>query len=521
MSKEHDILIIGGGHNGLVSAAYLAEEGLDVLVLERRDIVGGACVTEELIPGFKFSTASMICGLLQPKVIEELQLRDHGLDIYAPDPSNTVVLPGGRHLCAWLDQAKTVAEIEQYSKQDAKAFVEVTRFLQKYQSYITPLWLRNPPTMAEMAARFETPEDQEAFRTIFMGSVDQYANSNFESDAVKVMMTTLAATGHNMSLDNKGNMYKMFWANMAEATGDLGVWGLVRGGMGGITQALARSAKSRGADIRTGAEIDHIRVEDGRAVGVALTTGEELRAKALASNADAKRTFLNLLAPEHLPEDFVGRVEDIPQKGHFAKLFLALDDRPEWDCFQGEDPGTRDNGFMLFVRSLEHIEMTRREATEGRLPEEPWFGLHIQSLTDPSMAPPGQHGATVYVQYAPFDLAEGTWDEVGDDFAKRCIDTLASYSPNLKDILLDYVFFSPRDIESRFYLTEGTMHHGHMFADQMFSHRPLVGWSEYRTPVRNLYLCGSGAHPGGGVTGAPGHNAAQAIIQDWREGVIE
>ena len=371
MSKEHDILIIGGGHNGLVAASYLAEAGLDVLVLERRDIVGGACVTEELIPGFKFSTASMICGLLQPKVIEELELRSHGLDIYAPDPSSTVVLSEGRYLCSWMDQAKTVAEIERYSKQDAKAFVEVVRFLQKYRDYIAPLWLRTPPSMSELAARFETPEDQEAFRTIFMGSAGEYSNRKFESDAVKVMMATLAATGHDMSLDNKGNMYKMFWANMAEATGDLGVWGLVRGGMGGITQALASSAKARGATIRTGAEIDHILVEDGTAVGVALTTGEELRAKALASNADPKRTFLNLLAPEHLPADFVERVEDIPMKGHFAKLFLALDDRPEWDCFQGEDPGTRDHGFMVVVPSLEHIELTRREAVEGRLRKSP------------------------------------------------------------------------------------------------------------------------------------------------------
>ena len=296
--------------------------------------------------------------------------------------------------------------------------------------------------------------------------------------------------------------------------------GYSRGGMGGITQAIAKCAQAEGATIRTNAEIDHILVENGRTVGVALTDGEEIRAGAVASNADPKRTFLKMVEPQHLPEDFRDSIGRIGMKGDFAKMFLALDDRPQWACFHGADPGTQDHGFITINPSLEYSEKAWEECMNGYSSTNPWFMLHVQSLTDSSLAPPGKHAMTVYIQYAPYDLKESTWEEEKDRFTNRCVEVLSEYIPNLKDIILDRVMFGPRDIEERFNLTESTMMHGWMMPDQIFNYRPVAGWSDYRTPVHNLYLCGSGAHPGGAVSGAPGHNAAQQIIMDWREGII-
>ncbi len=520
-APEYDIIIVGAGHNGLTTAAYLAKEGMKVLVLERREMVGGACVTEELFPGFKFSTASMFLGLLQPKVVQDLKLSEYGYGAYSTDPTDLLPFPDGTYLACWKDEDKLAEEISKFSSKDAQAYFEVQRFLDKYADYITETWLRTPPTFAEVAARFKTPEEQEAFRIIMMESMAEFVDQRFESDATKMLIAALAPVGNSVGLRSKGNMYQMFRARLAEAQGERGVWGYSRGGMGGITQAIAGSAQANGATIRTNAEIDHIVVEDGRARGVVLKSGEELRGRSVASNADPKRTFLNLVEPQHLPEEFRGPIDHINMKGDFAKMFLALDARPQWACFRGEDPGTQDHGFITINPSLEYSEKAWEECMNGYPSEDPWFMLHIQSLTDPSLAPPGKHAMTVYIQYAPYDLKEGTWEEEKGRFTNRCIDVLSEYIPNLKDIILDHVLFGPRDIEERFYLTESTMHHGWMMPDQMFSYRPIAGWSDYRTPVRNLYLCGSGAHPGGGVTGAPGHNAAQELIKDWREAVLE
>ena len=518
---EYDIIIVGAGHNGLVTAAYLAKEGMKVLVLERREMVGGACVTEEMIPGFKFSTAAMFLGLLQPKVVQDLKLSEYGYEAYSADPPDLLLFPGERYLCCWKDPDRLLEEMGKFSKKDAQAYLEIQAYFDRYEGLIRRTWLRTPPTFAELAAQFKTPDEQEAFRIIMMESMADFLDARFESDAVKMVVASLAPVGNSVSLRSKGNMYQMFRARLAEATGERGVWGYSRGGMGGITQAMAKSAVASGATIRTNAEVDHIVVEDGRARGVVLKTGEELRGKSVASNADPKRTFLKLIQPQHLQEDFRLSVDNIKMRGDFAKLLIALDGRPEWACFKGEDPGTRDHGFITINPSIEYSEKALEDCMKGYPSEHPWFQGHIQSLTDPSLAPPGKHAMTMYIQYAPYNLKEGTWEEEKERFAQRCIDTLAEYSPNLKDLVLDYVFIGPRDIEERFYLTESTMHHGWMFPDQMFGYRPLTGWSDYHTPVHNLYLCGSGAHPGGGVTGAPGHNAAQEIIKDWREGVIE
>ncbi len=520
--SAYDIIIVGGGHNGLTAAAYLADAGINVLVLERRDVVGGAAVTEELIPGFRFSTASMFLGMMQPKVVQELKLGDYGYDPYSADPPYTFLFPDKSYLCAWNDPDLLRQEINKFSSKDADAFFEQQRFMQRYMEYIRPYFLRKPPTVAELAAQFKTPEEEAAYRTIMYGSAGQIALDAFESDAVRVMATGLAASGNDISLFSKGNMFKALWANMAEATGVSGVWGFSRGGMGAITQAIAASAEAKGATIRTGAEIEEILVEDGKAIGVVLISGEVIRARAVASNADPKRTFLKLVPGENIQPSIRRDVENLKMRGSLAKAFIALDGRPEWKCFEGEDVGTRDQGFLGLVPSIEFVEESRVQALRGEIPDKIWAFLHIQSLTDDSLAPPGKHAMTCYFQHVPYELAEGSWDDEAAkrDLADRCLNYLREYMTNLDDIMIDHVVFGPRDIEDRFYLTEATMHHGDITPDQMFSLRPFAGYSDYRTPVKNLYLCGSGAFPGGSVSGAPGHNAAQEIIKDWREGLI-
>ena len=519
---DYDIIIVGGGHNGLTAAAYLADAGINVLVLERRDVVGGAAVTEELIPGFRFSTASMFCGIVQSKVVDDLELRKYGYDPYSTDPPYTYMFPDNGYLCAWKDVDLFRQEIEKFSKKDADAFFEQQRFLQRYQEYIRPYLLRKPPSISELAALFKTPEEEEAYRTIMFGSAGQIALDYFESEPVRVMTTGLAASGNDTSLFSKGTMFRALWVNMAEAAGEQGVWGFSRGGMGAISQAMAASARVRGATIRTGAEIEEILVEDGRARGVILTSGETIRARAVASNADPKRTFLNLVPSEHIEPHIKREVENYKQRGSFAKVFIALDGRPEWACFEGEDAGTRDQGFICIVPSIGHMEESRVQALQRQIPDKIWTFLHVQSLTDDSLAPPGKHAMTCYFQHVPYELAEGSWDDEATkrDLTDRCLNHLRDYMTNLDDIMIDNVVFGPRDIEDRFYLTEATMHHGDITPDQMFSLRPFAGYSDYRTPVKNLYLCGSGAFPGGSVSGAPGHNAAHEIIKDWREGLI-
>ena len=520
--SEYDIIIVGAGHNGLTAAAYLADAGIDVLVLERREVVGGAAVTEELIPGFRFSTASMFCGMLHHKVVEELKLRDYGYDAYSVDPPYTFMFPDNSYLCAWKDPELLRQEIEKFSAKDADAFFEQQRFMQRYMEYIRPYFLRKPPTVSELAALFKTPEEEEAYRIIMFGSAGQIALDNFESDAVRVMATGLAASGNDISLFGKGNMFKTLWANMAEATGEQGVWGYSRGGMGTITQAMATSAQTRGVTIRTGAEIEEILVEGGKARGVVLTTGEVVRAKAVASNADPKRTFLKLVPDEHVQPGIRHEMESYKLRGNCAKMFVALDGRPEWACFQGEDPGTRDHGFISMVPSIEFMDESRVQALRGEIPDKIWAFLHIQSLTDDSLAPSGKHALTCYFQHVPYELANGSWDDeaIRQELSDRCLDHLREYMTNLDDIMIESVVLGPQDIEDRFYLTEATMHHGDITPDNMFSLRPFAGYSDYRTPVKNLYLCGAGAFPGGSVSGAPGHNAAQEIIKDWREGLI-
>lgn len=521
MAQEYDAIIVGAGHNGLATAGYLAKEGLKVLVLERRDIVGGACVTEELIPGFKFNVASIVCGLLQDDVVEDLELRKYGYDLITPNPSEMWLYPDGRSCSSWEDPNRTLEEFSQFSKKDAQAFLKLGEWIQKYKRYLNLMAPGSPTRFADVAARFRTPEEEEDFRNLMMISMMDFLDQRFETQEVKGPLSAWGTVGMDLSPRMRGTVFPMLFFFQADATGVPGVWGYSKGGQGMITQTMAQSAQARGATIRTNAEITQILVKNGKSVGVVLKDGEEIRGKVIASNADPKRTFLNLIEPQHLEESFRKKVGGIQMKGTFFKLLIAADATPQWKCFKGEDPQGRDKAFIVIAPSPDYVHKGWEDCQEGRPSENPWLMIWDLSLIEDTYAPPGKHAIHIYGQYAPYDLKEGTWEEEKDRFARRIIDVISEYAPNLKDSVIDYVFLGPRDLEERFYLTEGTMFHGDLVGSQSFSLRPLAGSSNYHTPIRNLYLCGSGAHPGGCVTGAPGRNAAMEIIKDWREGAIE
>lgn len=520
MAQEYDAIIIGGGHNGLVTAGYLAKAGLKVIVLERRHVVGGAVVTEELIPGYKSSTASQLGGLLKSKIINDLELERFGFKIYRHDPTNMHLFPDGRYLMNWLDKGKTRKEIEKFSKKDAEAFFEMERFFDRYAEIIKPLELAPPPSFAELASRFKTPEEEEGFRKILMMSIKDFLDDRFESDEVKASIAPWGVVGTAAGPMSPGTVYMVLHYRSDQGTGQRGGLGWIPGGMGTITQAMARAVESFGATVRINAEVVQISVKNGKAVGVVLKDGEEIRGKAMASNADPKRTFLTLVEPQHLEDDFLKRVRRIRMEGVIFKAELVLDGLPNYKCYPGTEPGPQHRALIRICPSLEYLEKAWDDMKYGRPSQNPYLTCFIQTVHDDSLAPPGKHIMGIYAQYTPYHLKDSSWEVERDKFGNRVIDILAEYAPNIKDIIVDHKFLSPLDLEERLYMTYGHMFQGEVAPGQIFSFRPLTGWSNYRTPIANLYLCGAGAYPGGTVTGAPGHNAAHEILKDWREGTI-
>jgi phytoene dehydrogenase-like protein len=511
MPEPIDALIIGGGHNGLVTACYLARAGLRVTVLERRGVVGGACVTEEVFPGCKVSPLSYLCSLLQPRLIRELELERYGFHIYPKDPPFFTAFPDGRHLFFWQDADKTVAELARFSRRDAEKYpryaAEVERLCEQLESTL----LRTPG-----ADDFAVPDELARF---VHRSAREFLDEWFESDEIKATLSTDGIIGFNGGPSTPGTAYNMLHHLMGMAAGQRGLWGFVRGGMGAITQALARSAEAHGATIRAGAEVSEVLVKDGAAYGVALTDGEEIYARVVASNADPKRTFLELVPPWQLEDDFRAEIENYACEGTAVKINLLLDGLPSFKAYPtgGAEPGLPHRSTMHILHSVDYLDRAWEEAKNGYPSTNPMLELGIPTAYDDSLAPPGKHLMSIFAQFAPYRLKEGAWDGAAKDrFADRCLDVLAEYAPNVKDIVVDRQVISPLDIEREYGLTGGNIFHGAMTPEQLFSRRPVKGWSQYRTPVRGLYLCGSGAHPGGGVMGAPGYNAAREILKEHR-----
>jgi phytoene dehydrogenase-like protein len=526
MNSRYDVVVIGGGHNGLVHAAYLARAGKKVLVCERRHVLGGAAVTEEVFPGFKFSVASYVVSLLRPEIIRELDLPRHGMEILPLDGTFTP-MPNGDYLWRVNDHAKTRREIARHSQLDAeaydeygKAMVEMGRFVKPILAMTAPdptsLALKGLNDFFSMARRFQklpTADKYNQVQLMTMSAAD-FLDQWFETDVLKATMSASGIIGTFQGVRSPGTAYVLLHHYMGEIDGAFRSWGLVRGGTGAISNAIAGAALEAGAEIRSDAPTAKIIVENGQAKGVVLENGDEIRANVVSSSVDPRLTFMKMIGAEALSPDFVEDVGRYKFRGSSGKVNLALDALPNFTCLPGA--GAHLRGAISISPSLEYMERAYDDAKYGRYSRRPYIDIVIPSLTDPSVAPPGKHVMSCFVQYAPYHLKEGTWDEKREAFGDTVIDAITEYAPNMRDIILHRQVLTPLDIERKFGLTEGNIFQGELSLEQLFFLRPVPGWAQYGTPIRNLYMCGSATHPGGGIMGAPGLNAAKKVLSEWK-----
>lgn len=530
MATRYDVLIIGGGHNGLVTAGYLARAGRKVLVLERRDIVGGCAVTEEIWPGYRVSTGAYLVSLLQERVVRDLELEQFGYHVDPKDPAFFSAFPDGRHFFMWQDRAKTLAEIAKFSRHDAEVYPEYEDQLERISRVVEDLLLTTPPQFPpgsirdfleylKLAGRLRrlSRKDMVALVKIFTQSAADFLDEWFESEQVKVTLATDGVIGANGGPRSPGTAYILLHHCMGGVGGHRGLWGFVRGGMGAVSEAIAASARAKGAAIRTHASVERILVQSGRAHAVVLANGEQVEASTIVSNLDPVTTFLRLLEPHLLPPEFLAAIQRFRSEGTSAKINLALTGLPEFSAYRSPVSGAagpHHRATMHICPSVEYVERAWDDAKYGRPSERPLLELTIPTMYDPSLAPEGRHIMGIFLQYAPYTLRESTWDELREPFGDRVIRLIEEYVPNIRSIIEHRQVLTPLDLERRFGITGGNIFHGEMSIDQMFVMRPVAGWARYRTPIGGLYLCGSGAHPGGGVMGAPGYNCAREMLKD-------
>lgn len=531
INRIYDAIVIGAGHNGLTAAAYLARAGLTTLVLERRDIVGGCCVTEEIAPGCRASTTSYIASMLRPEVISELHLADYGLRMVPCDPAIQVPFPDGQVIPWWADRDRAKQEFSKISIKDAERFVQVDDQLKKLARYLQPFFLEPPPEvdsstlkgwsdLLRVGARFRGITNSEIAQLVsfLTGSLGEFLDQNYESEKMKTVFLANNVYGKHGGPYQPGTAIGLLFHLLSGGEHQLqGFYGHVIGGMGSITQAMAAAGKKAGVEIRTNASVAHMEVRQGRARSVILEDGTELRARIVLSNADPKRTFLSLLDPKELPPDFLSAVRGIKMQGPCAKVNMVLAEEPR---FTGTSASATplERTFYTLVPSLEFAERCYDTAKFGEIPEELWVDCVVSSNADSSLAPPGKHILTCFVQYVPYYLRRGTWDDNRELLGDRVIKKISEYAPNVPNAIEARQVLTPLDLERTYGLTEGNIFHGDLRLEQLFFMRPVPGWSQYRTPVDGLYLCGAGAHPGGGVTGAPGRNAAHQALRDWKKG---
>ncbi len=531
--KIYDAIVIGAGHNGLTAAAYLAQAGLSTLVLERRDIVGGCCVTEEIAPGCRVSTTSYIASMLRPEVISELRLPEYGLRMIPCDPAIQVPFPDGHVVPWWADREKARQEFSKIAAKDAARFVQVDDQLKKLARYLQPFFMEPPPEvdteslkgwsdLFRVGKRFRGISNAEISQLVsfLTGSLGEFLDQNYESEKMKTMFLANNVYGKHGGPYQPGTAIGLLFHLLSGGEHELqGFYGHVMGGMGSITQALAAAGKKFGVEIRTNASVAHIDVRDGRAKSIILDDGTELRGRMILSNADPKRTFLKLVDAKDLPEDFLHAVRGIKMAGPCAKVNMVLAEEPQ---FTGTSPQATalERTFYTLVPSLEFAERCYDVAKFGEIPEELWVDCVVSSNADASLAPAGKHILTCFVQYVPYHLREGTWDAKRELLGDRVVKKIAEYAPNVPGSIIARQVLTPLDLERTYGLTEGNIFHGDLRLEQLFFMRPVPGWSQYRTPIEALYLCGAGAHPGGGVTGAPGRNAAHQALRDWKKGKL-
>lgn len=508
-SLQYDAIVVGAGHNGLVASWYLANAGLKVLTLERRYMVGGAAITEELWPGYSVPTCSYICYVLQAKVIDDMDLREHGFDVHHLTPGSFTPLPNGKHVLTWDEDERTSEEIAAISAADAEAYPRYRELRRRMAAIIYRWFLTPPPTLAEMVDAVRGTDDEPLLERMLFGSVTGLLDEFFESDDTKGFLASAWDAGDP---DAPGSILSAIYPSVSLFTPDENA-GIVVGGMGGITQAMARSCQSKGVEIRVDAEVEQILVEDGRVRGVRLTSGEEIASRLVLSNADPKRTFLRMVPRDTLPDAFVRGIERLTTKAGYFKFHAALDELPDFSRWLGKDHDPRMLAQIKICPSLDYYRTAWDDAVHGRITNCPVMAVQIPSVYDRTLVPNGGHVMSIWVQYAPIRPNGGEWTpELTQQAGEMLIDTLEQYAPNIRSAIREWVCFTPADIERRVGMTDGHIRHIDMVAGQMFASRPMPGWSDYRTPIDGLYMCGAGTHPGGEVTGAPGHNAAHAVL---------
>jgi phytoene dehydrogenase-like protein len=494
-SGSYDAIVIGGGHNGLVCAAYLARAGQRTLVLESRPMVGGCAVTEEVWPGYRVSVASYLVSLLRDEIVDDLDLKRFGYHVYPKDPPFFTPFPDGRYLFMWQDMERTLAEIARFSKRDAEAFPKYDEHLEMLARKMDAILLGQPPG------------DLSALDEVLDSSAEEFLDRWFESDEVKVTLATDGVIGANGGPRSKGTAYVLLHHCMGMAAGRRGLWGYVRGGMGALSEAIAAAARAARAEIRTGARVSQILTREGAASGVVLDNGDEFRAPVVVSNLDPITTF------RMLPAEYGTAIEGYECTGPSMKMNLALSGLPAFNAYP-ETPGPHHRATIHLCPSIDYVERAWEDAREGRPSREPMLEIGLPSVYDDSLAPPGHHVMSIFLQYTPYSV---NWEQEREPYSERVIDLIERYAPNIRNILIAKQVLAPPDLEKRFGITGGNIFHGELIRKQLFEKRPVTGWGHYATPLPGLYLCGSGTHPGGGVMGASGHNAAQVILSGLRK----
>jgi phytoene dehydrogenase-like protein len=531
LTMEYDAIVIGGGHNGLTTAAYLAKAGLKTLVLERRSVIGGCCVTEEVdpiaAPGCRVSTTSYMASMLRPEVIRDLELGRHGLRMVASDPIVQVALPGGRVIPWWSDEKRMHAMLQRIAPSDADAFIDLDRRLKKLASYLQPYFMEPPPDIHARGIQgfvelFRAGKrmrgisgDEIAEMLMFLtGSLADLVDRYFDSEEVKALILANNLYGKHGGPYRPGTAMGLLFHLLSGGEDEKqGFSGHVMGGMGSITRAMSAACAELGVEIRTDSPVARILVSNARATGVELEDGTRIDAKVVVSNADPKRTFLGMLEEDELPEDFVRSVKSIRMNGPSAKVNFVLSEEPRV-LGMPQDADAAQRALFTLVPTYAQAEKCYNQSQEGLLPDDLWVDCVVASNVDDSLAPEGRHMMTCFIQYLPYQLAQGNWADRREELGDKVTAKIAEYAPNVPGSVIARKVFTPWDLEQTFGITEGNIFHGDVCMEQLLFMRPLPGWSHYRTPVSSLYLCGAGTHPGGGVTGAPGFNAARQVLRD-------
>jgi phytoene dehydrogenase-like protein len=522
VAQRYDAVIIGAGHNGLTTAAYLAKAGWSVLVLERRHKIGGATTTEEIVPGFRFSVLSYVVSLLRPEIIRELELPKHGLEILPLDGTFTP-LPDD-YLWRRDDHAWTMREIRRWSKRDADAYEEYGQLMAEMARFIKPILGIVPPDPTSLDPRGWPPvasllrdfgrlprAQQQAFVGLMTMSASDFLDQWFETQPLKATMSASGIIGTFLGVRSPGTAYVLLHHYMGEIDGAFRAWGIPKGGTGGVADAIAGAAREYGVEIRLEAPVAKVSMVGDRATGVVLESGEEIAAGVVVSAVDVRRTFLQFLDEGAIPTDLADEVRRFKFRGSSGKVNLALDGLPSFSALPG--PGEHLRGAMSMSPSIDYMEQAYDDAKYGRFSRKPYIDMIIPTLVDPQMAPPGKHVMSCFVQYAPYHLAEGTWDEQREAFGDAVIDAIATVAPNIRDIIVGRQVVTPLDMEREYGLTEGNIFHGELSLEQLFFSRPVPGWARYRTPIRDYWMAGSSTHPGGGIMAANGRLAALEILR--------